>query len=90
MKNGMIVDEFGDKYWYKNDLLHRTNGPAIIYLDGYEYWYFEGKRHRTDGPAIIEADGSKQWWLDGTRMTPVEWVLAVAGIGEEVKIFYMT
>jgi leucyl-tRNA synthetase len=30
MKNGLIVDEYRDKIWYKNDLRHRTDGPAVI------------------------------------------------------------
>ena len=28
MKNGMIVDENGEKRWYLNDELHRVDGPA--------------------------------------------------------------
>jgi hypothetical protein len=64
MKNGMIVNEYGTKYWYKNDLLHRTEGPAVIYSDGAQAWFFEGKQHRVDGPAIIDSDGSKFWYFE--------------------------
>jgi hypothetical protein len=67
MKNGLIVDQFETKQWYKwykDDLLHRTDGPALVCSDGYEAWYFEGQLHRTDGPAIIHSDGSKLWYFE--------------------------
>lgn len=63
MKN--VVDTkslVGDKCWYKNNLLHREDGPANIGEDGYESWYFEGKRHREDGPAQIFSNGTKIWY----------------------------
>ena len=34
MKNGLIVDEKGNLYWYLNDELHREDGPAVIYNEG--------------------------------------------------------
>jgi hypothetical protein len=75
MKNGLIVDIYGTKRWYKNDLPHRTDGPAIIHSDGTEMWYFEGKLHRTDGPAIIEFDGYKEWWINHKCLTHNEWLI---------------
>ena len=39
MKNGLIVYSNGTKFWYQNDRLHRTDGPAIEYPNGsIEYW----------------------------------------------------
>ena len=32
-KNGRHVEENGEIRWYKNDILHRTDGPAIEYPD---------------------------------------------------------
>jgi hypothetical protein len=29
MKNGLIIDEYGDKYHYLNDKRHREDGPAV-------------------------------------------------------------
>jgi hypothetical protein len=29
MKNGLIVNEFGTKYYYLNHMWHREDGPAI-------------------------------------------------------------
>lgn len=33
----------GTKYWYKEGLLHREDGPAIEWSDGGKAWYLEGK-----------------------------------------------
>lgn len=43
--------------WYKNGVLHRLDGPAVIIWDHNgikieENWYKDGKLHRLDGPAI--------------------------------------
>jgi len=32
----------GSKEWYKENKLHRIDGPAIMYLDGINFWYIEG------------------------------------------------
>ena len=65
MKNGMFVEAFGFKRWYKNDQIHREDGPAIEGENGVKYWYIHGVRHRIDGPACEYADGSKEWWVNG-------------------------
>jgi hypothetical protein len=33
----------GDKHWYLNDKLHRTDGHAVEYLDGDKEWWIKGK-----------------------------------------------
>ena len=65
MRNGLIEWPNGDKAWYLNDKLHRTDGPAIEYPDGTKEWFLNGKRHRVDGPAIEHSDGTKAWYLNG-------------------------
>ena len=40
------------KYWYKEDKLHREDGPAVELVRGQKEWYKEGKLHRIDGPAV--------------------------------------
>jgi len=38
----LFVDAGGNKYWYKDSLLHRSGGPAIVMADGTEQWYIDG------------------------------------------------
>ena len=64
MKNGLVVDSDGNKFYYKNDVLHREDGPAIEYFNGDEEWYKEGLLHRFDGPASTEGN-NKYWYFDG-------------------------
>lgn len=54
-----------DNYIDTMKQLHRVNGPAGIWCDGYEEWRQYDKLHRTNGPAIIKPDGSWQWFIDG-------------------------
>jgi hypothetical protein len=77
MRNGLFIDNFGTKRWYKNDLRHKEDGPAVIYPDGAKFWYFEDKIHRTDGPAIIHSDGHKEWHLNGKELTHEKWLAAL-------------
>ena len=66
----VTVNENKTICWYnKKDQLHRLDGPAIEYADGYKVWFVEGKRHRLDGPAVEYADGFKEWYVEGRRMT---------------------
>ena len=51
----------------KNGVLHRHDGPAIIYSNGSKEWYKYGKRHRDDGPAVIDSDGYQVWYKNGLR-----------------------
>ena len=32
----------GTLVWYKNGLVHREDGPAIMYYNGKRGWYWEG------------------------------------------------
>ena len=59
-----VVDASGTKHWYRDDKLHREDGPAVEYASGTKRWYRDGKRHREDGPAIEYASGSKFWYRD--------------------------
>lgn len=38
---GVYVSEDGSKFWLKNGICHRENGPAIEYKDGAKYWCLE-------------------------------------------------
>ena len=54
-------------FWYKfgTKKLHREDGPAVEYSDGYKEWYKEGKLHRLDGPAVEYSNGTKFWYKEG-------------------------
>lgn len=46
MKNGLYRNYIGTNFWYKNDLLHRLEGPAIESKSGTsvsEKWCINGK-----------------------------------------------
>ena len=66
-KNGIYINgETGDKYTFKNNLIHICNGkPAIEYSNGDKFWFRNGIRHRLYGPAVEWSDGSKSWCLFG-------------------------
>ena len=64
------IDEYGSKIYYKDKEMtkvHREDGPAIEYANGYKSWYINGNRHREDGPAIEWSDGYKSWFINGKR-----------------------
>jgi len=65
MKNGLIIDKIGDKRWYKDDLLHREDGPAIELTIGFKGWILNNKYHRVDGPAVEFSNGIHSWYLNG-------------------------
>ena len=62
----------GSKWWYKDGILHRANGPAIKYPDGYQEWHENGLRHRTDGPARILENGQVEYWINDKHVTEYE------------------
>ena len=64
MKNGLYV-EYEIKSWYKNNRLHREDGPAIEYPNGSKIWCQNGKTHRLNGPAIELVNGNKYWYYQG-------------------------
>jgi len=41
--NGCIVDLEGVKWWYKDDLIYREDGPALEAPNGTTEWYFKGE-----------------------------------------------
>jgi len=65
MKNGKIIDELGDIHYYKDDVYHREDGPAVECANGSKFWWVDGKRHREDGPAMEWNNGWKAWHLNG-------------------------
>ena len=64
--------KYGIKRWYKGDLLHRTDGPAVEKANGTKEWWVNGERHREDGPAVERRDGTKEWWYKGVSQEEIQ------------------
>jgi hypothetical protein len=68
MKNGEVKLQDGTILWYKDDVLHNENGPAMYLPDGTMAWYKDGNIHSyNDKPALITPDGFKSWYDSGVR-----------------------
>lgn len=65
---GIVEYEYpnGTRY-FKEGKVHREDGPAVQWADGYKEWYKEDKLHRIDGPAVEYINGKKEWWVDGIQ-----------------------
>ncbi len=68
MKNGLIIDEEGNQFWYKNDKLHRDGGPAVLSILGDKFWYQDNELHRLDGPAVEIEGGHKAFYFQGKQV----------------------
>lgn len=69
----MIEAEPGERRWFRNDELHREDGPAYERADGTRAWYLNGVLHREDGPAVEYRDGDRSWWLNDISYTEEEY-----------------
>lgn len=72
MKDGLFTFHDGTKHWYKDDNLHREDGPAVIYPNGARFWYINDQLHREDGPAAVHPNGNMSWFLHGVEYTKTE------------------
>jgi len=64
----VVVDKVkGYKIWFKENKIHREDGPAVEYDDGSKIWLVNGVIHREDGPAVEFISGTKIWYKDGER-----------------------
>lgn len=65
----------GTVYYYKDPeqtILHRTDGPAIVWEDGDEEWYQNGELHRMDGPAVTyKLSNSTYYLVDDVDITSI-------------------
>jgi hypothetical protein len=66
-----FVEKFEDgkenHFYYNNGLLHREDGPAMIFASGTKYWLQNGKLHREDGPAVEWSDGRIWFYINGAE-----------------------
>jgi hypothetical protein len=66
---GIVESSNGDKSYYVNGELHRTDGPAVEYSNGDKEYWINDLQHRIDGPAVEHCDGYKEYWINGERLT---------------------
>ena len=82
-KNGKVEDGELIKY-YKNDLLHREDGPAVEHKNGNALWFIDGKLHNQNGPAKI-ISGKESYYLYNKEYSKEDWLLIrLAGIIGEI------
>ena len=65
--NNPTVYPDGTKVYFRNEVYHREDGPAIIYNNDCKLWYKNGKLHREDGPAIEWLNNQKYYYLEGVE-----------------------
>lgn len=46
--NHKVLFPDGAKAWYQNGKLHRTDGPADIYLEGEKFWFLFGTNYSVE------------------------------------------
>lgn len=73
----VVVCGHGNMYRGIGSSLHREDGPAAEYVDGYNAWYLNGRLHREDGPAIVESNGVETWYLNGVSYLEEEYRLVL-------------
>lgn len=59
MEPTVKVDSDGNKSWWINGQLHRTDGPALEYADGSKFWYLNGEK--MDESTYLYLTGVKDW-----------------------------
>lgn len=62
--NGLFINDKGDKFWYKNDKLHREDGPAVESSES-KQWWINGRLHRVNAPALEYSNFDKFWYFNG-------------------------
>jgi hypothetical protein len=64
-KNGLVVTRDGRRIHYKDGLLHREDGPAVVLPNGDAFFYQNGLLHREGKPCSVLANGGRVWGLYG-------------------------
>jgi hypothetical protein len=80
-EDGPAIEYRGYKAWFRNNALHRVDGPAVCVDNGYKAWFINNVLHRLDGPATEYANGDKRWFIDNELLLPSDFDRII----EEVK-----
>jgi hypothetical protein len=82
------VDKDGIVEWkLPNGNLHREDGPAYEWPDGYQAWYVKGKLHREDGPAIVNGDTDNGYYLEGYLISKEEYLRMDASKYPKLQVY---
>jgi hypothetical protein len=63
--NIFVMKTSSCEIWFRDYIIHREDGPAIIHKNGSLAYCENGVFHREDGPAIINSHGQVQYWNRG-------------------------
>ena len=69
----IIRDNGKTRFWYRNGVIHREDGPAVIWADGTQDWMIDGLYHREDGAARIFPDGQESYAYGGLFYSYDNW-----------------
>jgi len=81
------VKEDGIIEWRLNGQLHREDGPAYEWPDGYQAWYRFGKLHREDGPAIVNGNTDNGYYLEGYLIPKEEYLTMNASKYPKLQVY---
>lgn len=80
------IDENGTIYRFnKKGMMHNTQGPAVVFLNGRMTYYLNGKIHRKDGPAVIWANGLLEYCVNGRYLPEEEFFKKYGPSGYNMK-----
>lgn len=51
--------------YFRYGIIHRDDGPAVVWPNGRISWWQYGHRHRKDAPALYQIGGKKEYWIRG-------------------------
>lgn len=85
-KNGWVHTQDGRNMHYKDGLLHREDGPAVLLPNGDVFFYQNGLLHREGKPCSVLADGSRVWCLYGVPYREDDGPVVISKNGE--KLWY--
>jgi hypothetical protein len=88
MQPEIIEFSNGDKIWFLDGKISRTDGPAVVRTDGTNIWYLNGVLHRTDGPSDDRPDAETRFHLYGCAYMFDEWLDQTTGLTDEEKVMY--
>jgi len=70
------------------NIVHKDDGPAIVWKTGELEWYVQNKRHRSDGPAVIFPEGDVMWFLNGFKYENKELWFEALDEKDKLKALY--